>query len=359
MLPYWILFALPALLALASPPTHNQRRDGTRFTRFDPIWVLVLVLLTVMIGFRYRVGGDWGAYFTYLVFAATSDLYETLVQDDPGYRLLNLISIWLDFGIVGVNTVSGLIFSLGLLAFCRSLPRPWLALTVAVPYLVVVVGMGYTRQAVAIGLVLLGLVALGRQRWIRFIFWVLLAATFHKTAIILLPIVALTVSRNRWQTIGLVIVAGGLGYQVLLGDSADRLIRNYIDAEMQSGGAAIRLGMNLVPALLFLYYRDRFRISLAEYRIWRLFALISVALFLALFGTGASTALDRMGLFMLPLQIFVFAHLPDVMGRYGRQNSAVVTMIVLYYAAILFVWLSFGAFSRAWVPYQMFLGETG
>ncbi|MCL1629206.1 EpsG family protein [Roseibaca sp. V10] len=356
MLPYWLLFLVPALLAISSPPSRKMRRDGTRFARSDPIWVLMLLLLTIMIGFRFRVGGDWGAYFEYLIVAATSDLRESLLLDDPGFRVLNLFSIWLGFGIIGVNTVSGLIFSAGLLAFCRSLPRPWLALAVAVPYLVIVVGMGYTRQAVAIGLVMLGLVALGRQKWVWFILWVLLAATFHKTAVILLPIVALTMSRNRWLIILLVGVTGGVGYQVLLGDSADTLVRNYIDAELQSGGALIRLGMNALPALLFLFYRKKIMIAPSEYRIWRLFAFISVGLFVAMFGTSASTALDRLGLYMLPLQLFLFAHLPDLMGRQGKQNSGIVTMILAYYAAILFVWFNFGSFSFAWVPYRMHLG---
>jgi len=356
MLPYWLLFLMPALLAITSPPSRKVRRDGTRFTQSDPIWVFMLLLLTIMIGFRYRVGGDWGAYFEYLAFAATSDLRETLLMDDPGFRFLNLLSIWLGFGIIGVNTVSGLIFSAGLLAFCRSLPRPWLALAVAVPYLVIVVGMGYARQGVAIGLVLLGLVALGRQKWIQFIFWVLLAATFHKTAVMLLPIVALTMTRNRWLIILLVGVTGALGYQVLLGDAAEQLISNYVEAELQSGGALIRLGMNALLALLFLYYRKRLRVSPSEYRIWRLFALISVGMFIGFFGSGASTALDRMGLYMLPLQLFVFSHLPDLMGRYGKQNSGIVSMIVAYYTAILFVWFNFGSFSFAWVPYRMHLG---
>lgn len=356
MLPYWLLFLMPALLAISTPPTRKARRDGTRYTPSDPIWVFMLLLLTIMIGFRYRVGGDWGAYFDYLAFAATSDLRESLLMDDPGFRLLNLVSIWTGFGIIGVNTVCGFIFSAGLLAFCRSLPRPWLAFAVAIPYLVIVVGMGYSRQAVAIGLVLLGLVALGRQKWVAFIFWVLLAATFHKTAVILLPIVALTMTRNRWLIFLLVGVTGALGYQVLLGDSADQLIRNYVEAELQSGGAFIRLGLNALPALLFLYYRKRMRLSRAEYRIWRLFALISVAMFVALFGSGASTALDRMGLYMLPLQLFVFSHLPDLMGRYGKQNSGIVAMVVGLYTAILFVWFNFGSFSFAWVPYRMHLG---
>ena len=37
-------------------------------------------------------------------------------------------------------------------------------------------------------------------------------------------------------------------YYVLLADSVDNLVTNYIEAEYQSEGAAIRLAMNAVPA---------------------------------------------------------------------------------------------------------------
>ena len=359
MIPYWILFAIPAILALNSAPSRQMRRDGTRLNRFDEAWLLGLIALTVMIGFRYRVGGDWGAYFDYLQIARQMDILETLRRDDPGYRLLNEIGLLTGWDMVFVNTMSGLIFSIGLLTFCRSLPRPWLALAVAVPYLVIVVSMGYTRQSIAIGLVMLGLVALGRRRAVLFIVWTLIAALFHRSAIIMLPVVALTATKNRWLIAMLVMITGAIGYQVVLsGGVAGRLVNTYIRNEgMASTGALIRLFMNAVPAALFLVYRRRIRIAVAEYTLWRLFALISLALFAGYFvAPGASTALDRVALYMIPLQLFVFAHLPDLMGRYHRRNQPIVLLIVLYSAAIQFVWLMFGTFSRAWLPYGMWLG---
>lgn len=352
MIPYWILFLLPAMMALTSRPTGRVRRDGTRFSRFDGLWAAAFLGLTVMIGFRYSVGGDWGAYYVYLDDALVLDFWANMRREDPGYRLINEFSLIMGWGIQGVNTISAALFAWGLIAFCRSLPRPWLALTVAVPYLVIVVSMGYTRQSIAIGLVMVGLIALSRQKFVKFIFWVLLAALFHKSAVILLPIVALTTTRNRSLIVLLVAVTGAIGYQVVLADKADRLITHYIEAGYQSSGALIRLGMNVVPAALLLFYRKRIRLSHSEYRVWALFSLLSLAMFAAFFVTSASTALDRVALYMIPLQIFLFAHLPDLMGRYGKMNQGIVFMILGYYASILMVWLTLGNFSRAWLPYR-------
>ena len=356
MLPYWLFFLVPALAALASSPLMRMRADGTRPLRVDAIWMLMIVILTLIIGFRYEVGGDWGNYFRYLSGAQNLNFSDIIGMEDPGYWALNILSTKLGLGITGVNIFGGLFFSIGLVLFCRSLPRPWLALACAMPYLVTVVALGYTRQAIALGFVMIGLVMLGSQRLLIFAIWVLAGALFHKSAIVLIPIAGLTVSKNRFMTLLLVAGATAIGYVTLLADSAARLVDVYVDENMVSSGAFIRLAMNAVPAGLFLLYRKRFAISPAEKKLWVIFSLIALSMFLAFFPTNLSTALDRMALYIIPLQLVVFAHLPDVIGAFGRRNQAIVALIVLYYATILFVWLNFATHSNSWVPYQMGIG---
>ncbi|MEO9649046.1 MAG: EpsG family protein [Sulfitobacter pontiacus] len=352
MLPYWLFFIFPAMAALATAPMTRVRGDGTRSIRLDPAWVLTILLLTAVIGFRYEVGGDWNNYFRYL-FGAYSLTFEDLGNlEDPGYWALNILSVRLGWGMTGVNTFGGLIFSVGLVVFCRSLPRPWLALACAIPYLVIVVGMGYTRQAIAVGLAMIGLMALSRKRLFAFAVWVLLGALFHKSAVLLIPIAGLATTTNRWLSLGLVTVATILAYTTLLEESAENLISTYVDENIESAGALIRLAMNAVPAALFLWYRQRFALTPNEKKLWTLMSLIAIGLFLAFFPTSLSTALDRMALYIIPLQLFVFAHLPDAMGAFGRRNQSVVALILLYYALVMFVWLNFANHSHRWIPYQ-------
>jgi hypothetical protein len=353
MLPYWFFFIVPAMAALATAPLMRVRADGTRSIRIDGAWLLVILFLTVVIGFRYEVGGDWGNYFRYLLGAENLNFGDLGTVEDPGYWALNILSLRLGLGMTGVNTFGALIFSIGLVVFCRSLPRPWVALACALPYLVTVVGMGYTRQSIALGLAMIGLVMLGRGRFVAFAVWILLGALFHKSAVVLIPIAGLTVSKNLWLTLSFVFGAMLIGYRVLLEDSVDSLIQNYTDQQMQSSGAFIRLAMNLVPAVLFLFYRNRFALSLSENKMWSLFSMIAIGMFVAFFPTSLSTALDRMALYIIPLQLVVFAHLPDALGVFGRRNQAIVALILLYYALVMFVWLNFAAHSRLWVPYQM------
>ena len=356
MLPYWIFFLVPAAAALVSSLHMHFHPGGTRSLHINGTWILIILILTMIIGFRYEVGADWRNYFQYLYGAYNLTFSDLATKDDPGFWALNVLSVRFDLGITGVNTLGALIFSTGLVLFCRNLPRPWLALACAMPYLVTVVAMGYTRQAIALGLVMVGFVMLSQSRFGAFVVWVLLGALFHKTAVVMIPLAALTISKNRFLNVALVSVASYLGYNVLLADSGSGLVQSYTDEKMQSSGALIRLAMNALPAVLFLFYHRKFITTPSEKKLWTIISLISVSIFFAFFPTNLSTALDRMALYFIPIQLIVFAYLPDVIGRPGELNQNIVAGILLYYAAVMFVWLNFATHSYAWVPYQLGIG---
>ncbi len=357
MWPYWLMFVLPAAMAIAARRRLPSTMTGLHSVKLDGPWIFFITFFTLVIGYRVEVGGDWGSYLGYLERVRYYRFSEIFELGDPGYQIINWLSNRLNWGIWGVNLFCGLVFSIGLAVFSRSLPRPWLSLTVAVPYLLTVVAMGYSRQAVALGFAMLGLVSLGHKRVFWFAFWVVVGATFHKSAVLLLPIAALASTRNKYWTafwVGLVAV---LAYVLLLQDDAENLYVNYVVAEYQSQGALIRTAMNAVPAALLLVWQRRFRLAEGEAALWRWFALISLAFVFVLVATPATTAVDRMALYLLPLQLFVFARLPEAWGR-GRDECALwVLAVVAYYALVHFVWLNFAGHASAWLPYRNWLFE--
>jgi hypothetical protein len=352
MWPYWLMFMLPAVAAMTS----GRRRGGYPFDNSRPGlsvgWMLAGLSLTVLVGLRVQVGGDWFNYFHYLDDVRDASFLELLSFGDPAYHFVNWISLKLGWDIFGVNLICGAIFSAGLVHFCRTLPRPWLALAVAVPYVVIVVAMGYTRQGVALGLAMLGLSALGRRSTFWFVIWVFVGATFHKSAVLLLPIAALANTRNRYWTLLWVGVVTAMAYVLLLQEQVQQLYVTYVEAQYESQGAMVRLLMNAVPAVIFLAARRRFAMSRSATALWRWFSVMSLGLLAVLFAIPASTAVDRIALYMLPLQLVVFSHLPSAL--IGRRGSAVggSLLVLLYYGAVLFVWLNFASHSQYWVPYR-------
>lgn len=304
------------------------------------------------------MGGDWFNYFPYLERSIGLPFAEIFQEDEPGYGLLNWIGANIGGGVYLVNTVCGLIFSIGLMQFCRAQPRPWLALTLAFPYLVTVVAMGYSRQGVAIGLEMIALLALQRDRLLQFLVWIALAATFHRTALVLLILPAATLSPNLrfGQLIRLALLAGaGYGlYTTVIAPDIDYYVQGYLEAEYQSQGALIRVVLCLLPALIFLPNRRRFQLQPDTQRIWTLIGFLSVASAIGLATVASSTAVDRLALYLIPLQLFVGSRLPDT-RLWGLSSGAWKQLLVLFSFAVLVVWLTFADHARFWLPYRNLL----
>jgi len=349
MFVYWLIFLLVASLAAAqSRPLQSQS------TRWSGSWLAVFWLLVLAIGLRHEVGGDWVTYIDHLERVTNVPLQEALREGDPAYSLLNWLAAKTGLGIYFTNTVCAALFSWGLLAFCRAQPRPWLALVVAVPYMVTVVAMGYTRQGTALGLVMLGLVALANRKTLHFVIVTALAATFHKSAVILMPLAILAGTKRKIWTATLVGLSTMLFYLLLLVDSVDALKSGYIEAEYQSQGAGIRLAMNAMPAILFLLFRRKFVMPQADRVFWTWMSLGALAFVVLLVASPSSTAVDRLALYWIPLQLFVLSRLPDAIGKPKGFFGIWVYGVVAYSAMVLFVWLFFATHAEFWLPYQFY-----
>ena len=374
------MFLLPSLTAWLATHFEGSAAGGLRPAGGRFTWFLVWLSMTLLVGYRFEVGGDWENYLVYLNKVNRLDLGEVLTTGDPAYGLLNWLSIEMDWGIIGVNLLAGAIFALGLVVFCRRQPRPWLALAVAIPYLVIVVAMGYSRQSIALGLAMLGLIALEKGYVFKFVIFVALAGSFHKSALLILPIAGLATTRNRYWTVAWAGLIGIILFYLLLASDVDALYTNYVIADYQSKGALIRLSMNALPAAVFLIWRPRFSLAATAAPVWTWFAIISLVLFALFFVVSASTALDRVALYMLPLQLLVSARLPDAFGAKGcspaptaapfaRKSHArrstegnlapiMVAAILVYYGVVQFVWLNFADNAAYWLPYRFYPLES-
>lgn len=346
MVVYWLLFgyfAVGAMLGRDVPPGQSR----------GPLLLIVgSILIAVLIGLRYEVGGDWESYEFWYSYARYADLFRMLQFKDPGYQLLNWVAQQLGLGIWLVNLICGAIFSWGLYRFARVQSDPWLAMLVAIPYLVIVVAMGYTRQAVAIGILMAGLASVVRGgSALQFALWVFAAALFHRTAVVALPLVGLVGERNRMINILVIIAAAILLYDVILEDSMEGFVRNYIEAGYSSQGAWIRLIMDAVPATIFLVMQRRFQFSDRERQLWRNYSFAAIGLVALMFVSPSTTVVDRIALYILPLQLAVFSRIP---GSVFAKSLFSKLIIVVAAFAIQFVWLNFAAHAEHWLPYQFY-----
>lgn len=364
MLIYWVMLIFFAVGAMAEG-TRLHRADlasayhpgaaipfapaGQDRTNF--LLLVGTLLIICVVGFRYEVGGDWTGYLAIFQEATTDSFRRSLSKGDPAFQALNWTVRHFGYQIWLINLVAAAIFGWGLLRFCSSQPRPWLCFVVAIPYLVIVVAMGYTRQGVALGILMAGMARQARgASLLNFAVYVAIAALFHKTAIVVFPIAAWS-SRGSQFVRGLLVAALALlFYQTFLGQSMDLMVAGYMDTAYSSQGALIRVVMNMVAAGLFYVVGKRLAFSEVEYKVWRNFSFAACLMLVLLAVLPSSTAVDRMSLYLLPLQIAVIGRLPLI----SAWSDATSAGVILYTIAVQFVWLNYAQFASLWVPYHFY-----
>jgi hypothetical protein len=347
MFPYWALFSVFGAGALLSPG--EQRR------RISLLLGFALTAAALMIGFRYRVGGDWHHYDLMYSYIGLLDFGDALTvpNSDPGYSILNWVAQPFHLRIWFVNLTCAAIFLWGLAKLAAQQPHPWLFFATMISYGLVVVGMGYTRQSVAIGLVAAAFASFRDRGTMGAAFYIILAALFHKSAIVMLPLIALAERKSPILNILVGAMLAWLLYYFLLAESSSRLFENYIGAQLQSQGAGVRVAMTLLPTLCFFLWRGRMEFDAREMALWKTMAFAGIAAGICLAVVPSSTAVDRLNLYLIPFQSVILSRLP--LTQSDRRSALTIRAgLVAYSAMVLFVWLNYAVNAQLWLPYRLY-----
>lgn len=346
MLPYWALFGTFSFAAILKSLRATDSRG----------WALLLLCAAgaaLFIGLRFEVGADWEPYTEIFRRTRYNSLSEALTYGDPGFYILIWLIHRIGLEIWALNLVCSLIFLTGLTSFAKRQPNPWLAIAVTIPYLVIVVAMSGTRQATAIGFIFLALNAYEDRKLARAVMWTAFAATFHASAIIMLGVFAWSYSSNRLLGVAVLALTLLIG-QVFLSSTFEIYVDRYSNPEIQSDGTIFRILMSIVPSLIYLRFADRFDEPGHRRSFWRNMSLLALVSLPALILVPSSTALDRLSLYLVPLQAYVLGRAPATLSRSQRENKFLVTAIVSYLLLIMLVWLNFASHAEAWLPYQIY-----
>lgn len=348
MLSYLALYFLIVMLGVTCITDSNQLNKSFFF---NPNWLLAYIALTLFIGFRYQVGADWYAYQEQ-VELMTGEEYS-LFYRDPAYSTLNWLGANLGGNIYFVNLICAIIFCWGLIKFSHIQPRSWLALIHSLPYLVIVVAMSYSRQAVAIGFWLMAILCLSNKNTYKAIFFIICASFFHKSAIVLLVIIPLSLDWKKKKLIALFssFIFFIVGFQFFL-DGYNVLMEQYIAPEYSSSGSLVRIAINGFAALLFLFYRKKYTTNPVELRLWTTMSWLAIIAFILLLITPSSTAVDRFSLYLIPLQLFVFSRFPDTLSLNEHGKLVLIYGIVFSNFILLVGWLEFSNYAFLWKPYK-------
>lgn len=344
---YWAIFSVLALGALLS-----RHEYGGRWRTM--LLVFASVPTVLMIGLRWNIGPDWVEYRDIFNYTRLFSFDRVLSSPDPAFAALNILLHQLGAPFWALNMTCGALFVAGLTAFSWRQPNPWLAFLLAFPYLVIVVGMSGDRQSVALGFLFFALNAFERGHLNRFILFAVVAALFHGSVLLVVPVCLLAYTRNDLQRAALLLLSVAIGFYFLR-DVFGIYAHRYSMEKIQSGGVVYRLAMNGLAAAVFLAFRRRFNLEEHQDKLWRNMSFATIALGLTLLLVPSSTAVDRFLLYLFPLQFFVLSRIPRILGV-ERETAGQFTIAVIAYAALVqVVFLQFGTFSRYYAPYRSVL----
>lgn len=315
-------------------------------------WILGLVLLVLFIGLRHHVGMDWNNYLRMIHKAAqVRDLVDYLKVSEPGYAALLMIGHLSGGGIYVTNLLSAAVFCLGLFAFARQCREPWLAVMTALPFFVIAFGMSANRQALAAGIVLIGLAYWENWGVLRRVAIILAAAMFHASAVIMLGFVGLGL---RIPLIVKLILVGLFSLVALFllqstgrFDYYDGLYGRGQSSLAQSSGALIHVALNAVPAMLYFFWRKKRQMLFATALLRQMGFAAMLTLPMVLISSAAA---GRISLYWYPVSMSVLAALP---GCFAPRSRRLVRILIVFLMMLeLAGWLLLANSSIAHLPYR-------
>ncbi|WP_180033616.1 EpsG family protein [Acinetobacter sp. YH12233] len=313
---------------------------------------LFLIFLIFFIGFRYEVGGDWENYFSIYKDFKYLGFTEAMFIMDPGYSFLNLLGNYLNIREIWfVNFISSIIICVFIFLSFVKLEKYWLCMLIYFPYHILVVSLGYTRQAIAVAILVYAFIFLLNDKRYQFIFFLLVASLFHKTAIVFMLFYPILYLKNKrllmviYQFCSLIFVT----FIVYMSSISDRSIYTTNDV-VTSSGALMRLTLHFIPLVFYLFYRKVFFKS--KYLILDYFFLL--ILYCTAMSFVYSTLADRFNVYLIFFDLYVLINIYK--NFYAINKKIIVLFLTLFYTGFIGTWLLNSEIVKiAWIPYKNYL----
>ena len=313
-----------------------------------------IIFLFFFVAFRYAISWDWGNYLRIYEGYKYATLDDVIGGIEPIFGLTNLLSVKLGFeDIIFTNIVFAMIVFFFLNLFLLRLKAYWLGLLIYFPVHILIVSMGYVRQAVAIAILLYAFLKLWDKKHLQFILWVIIASLSHRTAIIMLmfwPIVFFNLKDSLLKLYSIVALISILGILYLSMESEGNA---YTTNQVSSSGIYLRLVLYIVPLFYYYSYRNSyFKVEFPQfYKVLDFFVLLISMCFLLSFSF--STLADRFSLYLIFFNLFICMSLYCYLPQKPKFN--LVLFVVLSHMLSFTIWKIFGFGADPSYSYQNYI----
>lgn len=324
------------------------------------IFILAAIIILTVYAFRYKTGTDTPVYIKGYYANKYISFSEIIEGTDIFFYLLR----WCIYKISGGNLIInnyilGIITYVPVLVFFIKYSNN---ITGAITFYFLsgsyYFGFNGQRQAVAMGIITIGIMELIRHHKLNYIIICLVAYMFHSTALMILPIgllCSLETTDKKFYIITiagalLAIVAGSLWdrlFEILGMMGQDRLVNQYADNGMETfqGVNILRVLVTVTPVLIYVVFRKRFdRNSISDsiicnFSIWG--AIFMVA--------GATSWLfARLTAYAFAPQAILISRIPNMFESKSKKICLII-MVCLY----LIYWYTYIHMDSSLLPYRL------
>jgi len=317
------------------------------------LYVVALFIMFCMTAFRWEVGCDFMTYAQYGREAINSLSYEdALARPEPGYWLTAVSLRDVGLGWEYIDLITALCFFGGLHAMARREPNRLLFITLAFPALVIGLGMSAVRQGLAMGFVCFAFNAFADRKRILYILLLLIAGTFHKSALAFLAMAPFLFPGNiRVKAVIGAVAAIPMVYFMGKTDAAESYANMYLNSGLEAGGGRFRVIPVGLSGLFFWFVlrKDWLEKYKFDYERMLFFSALIIGVLPLVFISSVMG--DRFGYYMMPLAFSIQARAYTL---FKPVTAFMVFMIPLAHCLLyLVVWISLSTlFWQCYVPYK-------
>ena len=322
------------------------------------------IIFILLFGFRKNIGGDWINYEIYYntINSHFNPFKFNLLENDYLFDLINWISFNFDLSYYFVNFLNFCIFIIFFSIFITKFKYPVTALLLAIPYVIIVAGTGYVRQASAFGFLLIAILYLIDKKILLFLTFIILGTLFHKTVflmVILLPIVLFDFKKNinfifdikSIIAIIVLIIISVFFYYIFLQHKFSFILYYYVGEGrfFSSSGGIFRFLPYLFSSILFLLYYKNINLKITEYKIYFFYSIFIIICTPLVYKY--SSAIDRILLYFYPIQLLILSQLHVIFKDIKNRifYNGIITMFVIIQ---FLIWVYFGKYSKHWLYYN-------
>ncbi|MCG9606869.1 EpsG family protein [Vibrio alginolyticus] len=216
-------------------------------TKNNVLVILSLFLLILVYGFRYEVGEDWFSYIN-VYNRSVVDIWE-FDTIELGYKYVNVFaSLTTDAIWTVILICTTLFFIFTFVPLIKNNLNPYYFFAMVAPYHLVMSGVNFTRQAVALSIFLLAFSYILNGSKKKFSFFLVIASSFHVSAICFFPLYCVDWKKRYLGFAALSPLP--LIYYLVTND-----YEQYVNSEVENAGFLLRSLYLLAPAFFtWTYY---------------------------------------------------------------------------------------------------------